>query len=1280
MKPGTESSEMEDYVWDPVAMFVDVGILIVEARTPDLSLKGRIEGPHCPHPHGGQGVKVKDLHRCDLHREQCRRADQIRTLITGLSRNHIPLNLDVLLLPGCDHGQREACTVEGSSVGSNDDLILLERWEVSLQQKRSDRQDPLRVTGQFLLQALRSYLHFSQLSSWLISLQGCLPLQVVYRLYSPGESEVHGFTSPAERHSFPVADLGAELLRVCVASLPRLAQIPTLLCQDNKNRGHRKKHSPDPYDPYDGSKVKQSPDLCDKSKVKDEAHIYKSGAEAFVPEGMWSKKTEELRRTSPELFQDQRTSSTEDHQRTSLKRQDQELGAIPKKKSLAYKTQEGHATAKPPIVKRLERSEPLERLAGSPASELKKSFKARPLPLASDKEDGRMDSDFLVHRLPSPKVLFTTAGKSTQKIYKKRHLDLSSPECADEQVLASKISGLVRPLKAEDLESYLTSISSHQSGKPIGTSLSNIPTMHCDFYFGDKMFPSHNEHALKTLLQESSVSPWLKQSEKDGESDTPTTTQGRSQKSVVCNLQEKLAQESQHPSIEKAQTCTVYHHSLGFSESGEEWGSMKKWKTEVYPANKTKTQGESSFEAQKPLRKVETHDYHRKGDSTDTFIPTDCEATCDKDNRNIDKRIPDKITDVSCHSLSLFDDFVDEINDIQSGSSASLTNIPCVNSRLYSPQDGRPIDSLCSQPSPVYSTNKSKQEHSPSKNKTHEIQNEAHQVQYEANLGHKYSDFRPSFKKSFSEPEMLGNQLSLSQLNDLKLSPDENLADLDSVLSRSFHDILCLDKSSSDSTPTNSLMNSNGFQQFGEQDDTSVDEVKTLRNIRSMNQDLLVSDSYVNCRPGMVMESTQNCVQNNSVSVVGSTPTKTVTQCEDTKESDETVVLNNGNLDDTSNRCYKERNGVVGDEFSVKNGFLMGASEKPKKNGVMGCELRTDKENGSCKDEKRCNKRCNKHTVEEGGQQVKKSLCTQLLKKELHRTNKGGRNEIQTKYPSQEQVHHFQRNLKESSNMVFNSSTGLPSRSSPAPLKRKAVGRFDYDNTLVSSTAIKNALSCSKLTFESESSRSVVVTPDRTLSTSAPASTNCLLGNFEESVLNGRIEPIGVVDGFTCDIGAGGSFCPKHVSLPVTAYFFQLSDDNAPSPYLGHINLESIGKKGYHIPKCGTVQVTLFNPNKTVIKMFVVMYDLSDMPPHCQTFLRQRTVYMPVEENSSQPSYLRYLIHLRFASSKSGKIFLHTDIRVLFARDKFEFDPSVAKYELRSFTEVPSNPKFSPRR
>ena len=55
---------------------------------------------------------------------------------------------------------------------------------------------------------------------------------------------------------------------------------------------------------------------------------------------------------------------------------------------------------------------------------------------------------------------------------------------------------------------------------------------------------------------------------------------------------------------------------------------------------------------------------------------------------------------------------------------------------------------------------------------------------------------------------------------------------------------------------------------------------------------------------------------------------------------------------------------------------------------------------------------------------------------------------------------------------------------------------------------------------------------------------------LQESLLNGRIEPVGVVEGFTADIGASGDFCPKHIQADVTAYFFSLSDDNAPSPYL----------------------------------------------------------------------------------------------------------------------------------
>ena len=67
---------------------------------------------------------------------------------------------------------------------------------------------------------------------------------------------------------------------------------------------------------------------------------------------------------------------------------------------------------------------------------------------------------------------------------------------------------------------------------------------------------------------------------------------------------------------------------------------------------------------------------------------------------------------------------------------------------------------------------------------------------------------------------------------------------------------------------------------------------------------------------------------------------------------------------------------------------------------------------------------------------------------------------------------------------------------------------------------------------------------------------------------------------------------------------------------------------------------TLFNPNKTVVKMFVVVYDLREMPASHQTFLRQRTFSVPVRRDTnghtnrkslplSQERILRYLIHLR---------------------------------------------------
>ncbi|XP_069780382.1 atos homolog protein B isoform X2 [Narcine bancroftii] len=207
-------------------------------------------------------------------------------------------------------------------------------------------------------------------------------------------------------------------------------------------------------------------------------------------------------------------------------------------------------------------------------------------------------------------------------------------------------------------------------------------------------------------------------------------------------------------------------------------------------------------------------------------------------------------------------------------------------------------------------------------------------------------------------------------------------------------------------------------------------------------------------------------------------------------------------------------------------------------------------------------------------------------------------------------------------------------------------------------------------------------------SNTRPFVSRSLLGNFEESLLNGRFAPSGRIEGFTAELGASGSYCPQHVTLPVDVSYYNISEHSAPSPFLGVINLESLGKKGYNVPKAGTIQVTLFNPNKTVVKMFLVTYDFNDMPPNHITLLRHRIFLVPVEENEGtcenmenseiKRKVLCYLIHLRFQSSKSGKIYLHSDIRLLFSRKSSEVDAGIP-YELKSFTEMPRNPKYSPR-
>ncbi|XP_045508192.1 protein FAM214A [Colias croceus] len=270
--------------------------------------------------------------------------------------------------------------------------------------------------------------------------------------------------------------------------------------------------------------------------------------------------------------------------------------------------------------------------------------------------------------------------------------------------------------------------------------------------------------------------------------------------------------------------------------------------------------------------------------------------------------------------------------------------------------------------------------------------------------------------------------------------------------------------------------------------------------------------------------------------------------------------------------------------------------------------------------------------------------------------------------PSPSEMDRFRWRFDSAASMVFHTKTGLPLTSSPAPLRR-GNNCFDFDDSINGVSGIKSAL-FHPISPPSPAPASPDSPPPAPAHTNTPhrrkktpvsklrvGSSTGLLGTFEESALKGRLEPVATVHGFTAELGASGAFCPPHRRLPVTVFFYAPGGTNA--PYMGHINL---GAGGYRVPRAGTVQVSLLNPHGTLVKMFVVLYDLSAMPPRARTFLRQRTLYLPAGlPPPARPLHqaLRYLIHLRFMTSKSGKLYLHTDIRILVSR-KADVDTATA--------------------
>eukprot|EP00040_Diaphanoeca_grandis_P039375 m.258891 g.258891 ORF g.258891 m.258891 type:complete len:740 (-) comp37243_c0_seq1:101-2320(-) len=208
-----------------------------------------------------------------------------------------------------------------------------------------------------------------------------------------------------------------------------------------------------------------------------------------------------------------------------------------------------------------------------------------------------------------------------------------------------------------------------------------------------------------------------------------------------------------------------------------------------------------------------------------------------------------------------------------------------------------------------------------------------------------------------------------------------------------------------------------------------------------------------------------------------------------------------------------------------------------------------------------------------------------------------------------------------------------------------------------------------------------------------------LLGSYEESLLSGRMNnwASSSVKGFVAELGAcGAGKTPPHVRLALPASFYKIPGESSSSaPYVGTLDLanaearrqhKSLKNGRYRVPPNGLVQLMIYNPQKTGVKVFLVKYDFREMPSKTRTFLRQST-YLEIPSSrrapssmsgscSSQPprrKQLLYAIHLRFVCTKPGRIYLDKDIRVVFSHRAPDLNDKVT-----TVTEGPKNPMFSP--
>ncbi|XP_014673218.1 PREDICTED: protein FAM214A-like [Priapulus caudatus] len=221
MKPEEGVTDMQLDLKQPEDWFTEFGMLVLEGRVPCNNAQGHSRGPHCPSMDGSPVEWVHD--NCSTHDKLCKRAAQWKQQMMQMFHNDLPMMLEVLVYPNCTHGDDQVFATSATSGPPGAKGFLLEQWTIQILPKR-DFGNP--ISTYMLMQAVRSYLHFSQLSAWWNLTHGTSPCKVGYRLCVPGEAVCSVFDGPADQHVFPSPSIcKTSAMKISVTSLPRCSDI-----------------------------------------------------------------------------------------------------------------------------------------------------------------------------------------------------------------------------------------------------------------------------------------------------------------------------------------------------------------------------------------------------------------------------------------------------------------------------------------------------------------------------------------------------------------------------------------------------------------------------------------------------------------------------------------------------------------------------------------------------------------------------------------------------------------------------------------------------------------------------------------------------------------------------------------------------------------------------------------------------------------------------------------------------------------------------------------------